>query len=313
MYIKRINHNAVIGGANLKWFDYKKLDTSIITLEGRLALVNDLLGDNTYFEELMEKFFSNMEGTWRKFLFEDYEFALRLQAIANYLLWAYNNEIEQCERIYENEFQLNRKHYGALSLEGVIESNDGTDVFMETLSKSNFKKEKKLKFENINKEELIRKYPFVNDYFKLLTYIETNKGKSKIKKNSIKDDIVYIGDRKTIKFKSPMKDSGAGVNVDYFDFENISLIKQLLMMPIKESYDLTNDIDIIQYDFKDLYNRTSLTQKQRDVIKYIKIGYSRKEIAEIYNVTPREIGRIFELISKKIIKQYQKEKSKIKG
>lgn len=310
MYIKRINHNTKIGGVNLKHFDYKKLDTSIIDLEGRLKLINGLLEDNTYFQELMEKHFTNMEGTWRKFLFEDYEFALRLQAMTNYLLWAYNNEQKSKERIYENQFQLDRKHYGALSLDGLVDNNDGTDIIAEPINKKNYKKEKTLKFEDIDKKKLVENHAFVKDYLKLLEYV--GEKHTKVKKNKIKDDITYIVDRHTIRFKSPIKDTGVGINIDDFEFTNDVLVRQLLNMPLKTSYDLTNDLDLIQYDFKELYNRTKLTDKQRKIIHYIKIGYSRKEIAEIYNVTTREVGRIFELISKKIIKQYKSEKLNVK-
>lgn len=306
-YIKRINVNTEIGGATLNHFNYNKLDITKKTTLERLEIVNDLLRDNTYFEELMEKYFTNTEDNSRKFLFEDYEFALRLQTITNYLLWAYEKENKSNERIYENQYQLDRKHYDVYSLDNVIENN-GRDLEVQGINKKNYKKEKKLSFEKINKSDVIKKYPFIEDYYKFLKYITDNN--EKIKRNAIKDDIVNIASRHTITFKNPLSDEGIGIDIDNIDFTNAHIVEQLLRTPIKDHYDLSNNLEVIQYDFNELYKITNLSKNEKIVIHYTRQQYSQNEIAQILNIHQKQVSRIFQTVVNKIISKYKFEKLK---
>lgn len=308
-YIKKINWDTEIGGANLRHYDFSKLDITKLTTEERLEVVNNLLEGNTYFEELMEKHFTNMEDNYRKFLFEDYEFALRLQAITNYLLWAYDREHKSEERIYENQFQLDRKHYDVYSLDGFVEAN-GRDQKVNNVSKSNYKKEKDLKFEDINKKKITEQYEFLKDYYKLLDYIIKNN--LKVKRNSIKDDIVYTAERGMIVFKDALKDSGVGMNIDDVSFDNRDVVAQLLRTPVKEMYDLSNDLDIIQYDFNELLKITKLTQTERIVVYYTRNQYTQTQIADILQIHQKQVSRIFNTVIAKLMSKHRFEKLKFK-
>lgn len=306
-FIKRINWDTEIGGANLRHFDYSKLDITKLTTKERLEVVNKLLEGNTYFEELMEKYFTNMEDNYRKFLFEDYEFALRLQAMTNYLLWAYEKENKSEERIYENQFQLDRKHYDVYSLDGFVESN-GRDQMVTNINKSNYKKEKDLTFDQINKKQIIAKYEFLKDYYDLLDYIVKNN--LKIKRNSIKDDIVYTAERHMIVFKDALKDSGCGMDLEDIEFTNADLVAQLLRTPVKEMYDLSNNLDVIQFDFNELYKMTNLTQTERIVIHYTREQYTQTQIADMLKIHQKQVSRIFNAVISKVISKYKFEKLK---
>lgn len=308
-YIKRINWDTEIGGANLRHYDYSKLDITKLTTKERLEVINNLLEGNTYFEELMEKYFTNMEDNYRKFLFEDYEFVLRLQAMTNYLLWAYEKENKSEERIYENQFQLDRKHYDVYSLDSFVEAN-GRDQIVTNISKSNYKKEKDLTFDQINKKQITAQYKFLKDYYNLLDYIIKNN--LKIKRNSIKDDIVYTAERNMIVFKDALKDSGVGIDIDEVEFTNYDVVTQLLRTPVKESYDLSNNLDVIQYDFNELYKMTDLTQTERIVIYYTREQYTQTQIAEILQIHQKQVSRIFNTVASKIISKYKFETLKFK-
>lgn len=307
-YIKRINWDAEVGGANLRHYDFKLLDKTKLTTKERLELVEDLLKDNTYFQELMEKHFSNAENN-RKFLYEDYEFALRLQAITNYLLWSYEKENKSEERIYESQFQLDRKHYDVYSLDSFVEASGG-DKRVNNVSKSNYKIEKDVKFQDIDKNELIKKHKFVEDYYKLLDYII--KHNEKAKRNSIKDDIVYTAERGIIKFKDALKDSGVGIDVEYIDFNNYEVVAQLLRTPVKEIYDLSNDLDIIQYDFNELLKNTKLTQTERIIIYYTRNQYTQTQIADILQIHQKQVSRIFNTVVTKVMSKYRFDTLKFK-
>lgn len=307
-YIKRINWDTEVGGANLRHYDFNRLDKTKLTTKERLELVEDLLKDNTYFQELMEKHFSNAENN-RKFLYEDYEFALRLQAITNYLLWSYEKENKSEERIYESQFQLDRKHYDVYSLDSFVELSGG-DKKVNNVSKSNYKIEKDVKFQDIDKNELIKKHKFVEDYYKLLDYII--KHNEKTKRNSIKDDIVYTAERGIIKFKDALKDSGVGIDVEYIDFNNYEVVAQLLRTPVKEIYDLSNDLDIIQYDFNELLKNTKLTQTERIIIYYTRNQYTQTQIADILQIHQKQVSRIFNTVVTKVMSKYRFDTLKFK-
>lgn len=305
-FIKRIDSNLNIGGATLNDFSFKKLDRTIEVYEDRLKVIKNMLEGNTYFEELFEKWFTH-EGKWElATLHEDFEFAKRLESFANYLLFSPDVErgAKLDNNIYENNTLLNMKQIRSKVY--VYDILKDTDRIKE-LNKKNFKKEKDLTFNNISRKKITEKYPFVEEYYKLLDYINENPN-CKVKKTSIQDDILYIADRNTIYFKSPLSDKGNEINLDSVEFTNVEVNKILLKVPAKYEYDLTNNLDIIQYDFNELVKRTNLTNKQKVLVNKLKQGYTQNEICELLNVTKSNISNMLLLIAEKVKKQYIKER-----
>ena len=130
------------GGATLNDFRYDKLDRSKATLEERLNIINNLLRDNTYFQDMMTICMENYDCK-RGYLHNDYEYVARLLAISNYILFSPDvvkgAKLEY--KIYEHESTNNAKHRNTASIEGIC-SNSAEPVM--TTAKKNYKLDKKI-------------------------------------------------------------------------------------------------------------------------------------------------------------------------
>lgn len=305
-FMKKADKNSVIGGTTFDNFGYEKLKRGVDNFEERLSIVNDMLKDNTYFEESMEISMDNYDLK-KGYLQEDYEFANRILAMANYLL--FSPDIERGAKleynIYEHESTSNAKHRKTASIEGFCENN--AEPIM-TPAKGNYKLDKKLTMSKIKRSEVIKKYPHIKDYFILLDYVnEQERGKNKIKKKDISDDILYIADLHSIKFKQPMSDGAPIFKIEEVEFNNAELIKILLKMPKRDIYDFNNDIEVLQYDFDELYKRTRVKDAHREIIEMLKLGYLENEVALKYNITQQRVNSIVKQVVESILKQNNNE------
>lgn len=304
-YIKRVNRDSVVGGVTLNHFSFEKLDRNIMTLEKRLEVVNNLLRDNTYFQDMMTLCMENYDNK-KKYLQDDYEYVVRLLAISNYLL--FSPDIDRGAKleykIYEHESLNNIKHKNTASIEGICEKS--AEPIM-TIVRKNYKLDKKITLDNINIPELLHKYPYIQDYFDLLNYLNDNKENNKAKKKDVVEDILYIADMHNIRFKQPLDDGNPKMNLEEVKFDNVNVIKLFLRMPYNDSYDFNSDIDILKYDFDELVNRAIKNKTHLYVIKMLGEGYTEQEIADKLNVTQQRIGGIVKQIVANIIKRWNNE------
>lgn len=306
-YIKKMDKSSMIGGTNLDNFDFKKLDRFLVKYEDRLKIVEEMLDGNTFFEELFESNFTNAD-TKQKYIFEDYEFALRLQALANYLLFSQDvTRGKQLEHnTYENNTTLDAKHKKrTMSLEYLTEKMPTVENNFEDIKNKNYRLSKNLTFANISKKELIEKSPFAKDYYDLLKYLNENKN-VKIKKNRVQQDIEYIANRHVIRFKSPLKEEGATLRIEDVSFNNKKVIKHFMTIDGKETYDFNNTMDILIYDFNELYHQTELKPKLKEIADMIRAGVHQKNIAKRLDITQQQVSKYYNQIVDEIIKQNRK-------
>ena len=304
MYIKKMDKNAPVGGATLNDFDFKKLDRFLLRYEDRLKVVEEMLEGNTFFEELFEAHFTNIDNK-QKYLIEDCEFALRLQALANYLLFA--QDVKRGKQLeyntYENNTTLDAKHRKkTLSTEGLSEKLPTYEKDIESLNNKNYKLSKNLNFANINKKELVKEFPFVKDYFDLLKYLDTNK-ETKIKKNKIQQDLEYVANKNIIRFKSPLKEERVTVDIDNVSFSDKRVVKYFMTIDEKESYDFSDNIDVLIYDFNCLYRQTKLKPKLKEIAEMVRMGLQQKQIAQKLGITQQQVSKYYNQIVTEIAKQ----------
>lgn len=297
----------MIGGTNLDNFDFKKLDRYLVKYDDRLEVVNEMLEGNTFFENLFEMNFTNAD-TKQKYIFEDYEFALRLQALANYLL--FSQDIARGKQLenntYENNTTLDAKHRKrTMSLEYLTDKMPTAENNLEDMNSKNYRLAKNLTFANISKKDLIAQFPFAKDYYDLLKYLDENKG-VKVKKNRVQQDIEYVANRHVIRFKSPLKEEGNGLRIEDISFNDKKVIKHMMTLDEKESYDFNNTIDILIYDFNKLYHQTELKPKLKEISELIRAGYHQKNIAQKLDITQQQVSKYYNQIVEEIIKQNRK-------
>lgn len=304
MYIKKMDRNTPIGGATLNDFDFKKLNRFLLRYEDRLKVVEEMLEGNTFFEELYEAHFTNMDNK-QKYSIEDCEFALRLQALANYLLFAQDvKRGKQLEyNIYENNTTLDAKHRKkTLSTEGLSDKLPTYEKDIESLNNKNYRLSKNLTFANINKKELIKEFPFAKDYFDLLKYLNANK-EVKVKKNKIQQDLEYVANKNVIRFKSPLKEEGIEIDMNNVSFSNKRVVKYFMTIDEKESYDLSNNMDVLIYDFNCLYRQTKLKPKLKEIAEMTRAGLQQKQIAQKLGITQQQVSKYYNQITTEIVKQ----------
>lgn len=304
MYIKKMDKNAPVGGATLNDFDFKKLNRFLVKYEDRLNIVEEMLEGNTFFQELYEEHYTNIDNK-QKYSIEDCEFALRLQALANYLLFA--QDVKRGKQLeyntYENNATLNAKHRKkTLSTEGLSDKLPTYEKDIESMNTKNYRLSKNLNFADVSKKKLLEEFPFAKDYYDLLKYIDNNKD-VKIKKNRIQQDIEYIANKNIIRFKSPLKEEGVKLDIEMVSFSNKRVIKYFMKIDEKESYDFSNDMDILIYDFNCLYRKTKLNKKLKTIAEMVRTGYQQKQIAQKLNITQQQVSKYYNQIVDEIAKQ----------
>lgn len=228
---------------------YSLLDRSIESYEERLKLV----------EPLLEIYIEGEE----------------LEAITNYLL--FSKDIDRGAKLehntYDSDDRMEQKHYKSSSLELELENGE---VELDGVKK-NYRIAKELKYNDIKKEDKL-KHSEVKDYEKLLKYVEDNNIK-KIRKNKIREDIVYICDRNTIRFKEVLEEEIGVINLDSFIYTD-EVIEKFIGMSIEKEIDISTDIGVIRYDFEVALNKAKkiMNEQELKVIECMQLGYNRQEL-----------------------------------
>lgn len=105
---------------------------------------------------------------------------------------------------------------------------------------------------------------------------------------SAREDMVDVKRqlKKPIEFKSPLS-GHAEPCYDGMDFGDAKHIAEVITLPDRETYNLQDDYEIIQYEVKELMKRINLTEIESRLIELLKDGWSQRETAIIIN---REFG-----------------------
>lgn len=312
--MKRADRNSVVGNATINDFSFDKLKRDKVNFEERLGLIHELLQDKTYFEEMFEISMDKYDVK-KGFLQEDYEYATRLEALATYLLFAEDikitkkqmdedrNYIEGKYTYYYHDKECDKKHNETTSLEGEIEiANDGEDIKVEPARK-NYKYEKKRTMDNTDLKEMMDRYPFIKDYLNLLDYLKENKNNPEVKAKPIlvKEDILDICDKSTIRFKMPLGDGTPKVDLDEIHYDNRELIRLYLVSEYKDYYDYNSTLDIILSDYDDIFKKIKFKKDELYVIRELKNGKKQTEIKDELgikkNTLSEKITNIVEKVS----------------
>lgn len=103
----------------------------------------------------------------------------------------------------------------------------------------------------------------------------------------MKQDLIDVKDQ--IKRPVRLKALGSGsTEPDYTstDFLDPEVIKAVIALPVKETYDLQDDYELVQYTVNELLKDTVLTEEQQEVLKLYRKGIKQVEIARIVFAAP---------------------------
>ena len=80
-----------------------------------------------------------------------------------------------------------------------------------------------------------------------------------------------------------------------------------LMLMLGEEEDLMSDIGIMIYDFNNLINRMTWSEREQELIKLLRQGYKQKELPDIMSINRRTVSDLIGRVSKKIAEFYVKD------
>lgn len=210
-------------------------------------------------------------------LYEEERISKELEYAANYLLFAKDTDrgAKLKNNIYDSNKRMVQKHYKSSSLE--LELENGEVEFQKP--KKNYILSKELKYDDIKKEDKL-KHNEVKYYEKLLKYIEDNNIK-KINKSKIKDDVVYICDKNTIRFKEPLKNKSIDIDLNSFIYTD-EVIEKFIRMSVEYEVDMTTNLGIVRYDFQVALNKSKKIMKEQElkVIECLQLDYDREELKQ---------------------------------
>lgn len=262
-------------------------------------------------------------------LYTDSYPATTLETISTYLLNSPALKKEKRDepklRLYHSKEMFQRAIQEEQKRQSLLSYKEGEDKvdFSIFVRQKNFKKSKDIELT----DKIIRESKTLTEYNKFLEYLKTRKVRYAICKSNaehlvgdelkklklinkqlftIKKDMldVYMSEHRPIKFKAPLKDNGSP-DWNALDMMNTKVIKALLTMDYVD--DINSELNIILMDLESLINRTSLTDKQVEILDMYRLGVSIKDIAEITKTTSPNISQIINSITKKISKQYYKD------
>lgn len=314
----------------------KNLDYKINDIEGRKELLHSIL-DTEFIDgvEFPTDLFLNMnednkdevQGSRIKIspnrdepLYSDSAIAHMLEVCGSYLI----NAPEVKEQMKDKEGNIKIYHDKELFLRSlqedelrdnlltVPESSVGMNIFVQ---QKNFKKEKRLKLT----PALTKQYPILHDYnrfkwelinkeknmrYKQLTQYELGyKNLCRRQSQELKKDLQLALEHclRPIVFKAPLRDEGCP-DWDALDMMDKNIIKMLL--PMHKTDDINNDLNVILMDLDLLINRTSFTDKQRDVLDLYRMGVNLTEIAKILNIKVNSVRERLDGICRSLSKSY---------
>lgn len=206
------------------------------------------------------------------------------------VLTAYQSQID-----FMNE-KLSKNKERLPLLEAIIDSNEneadmGFKIVLETAGVESKEEAQKLKIELVRENK------------NLIKHI----GLMKCDLLDAKDMI-----KKPIRFKHLMSGSSKGDYTDVdFGFGSEEIIKNLLVYPEQETYDLQNEFEMCQYIVRQLIEMTEFTVEEEQVLYLHQHGYSQKYIAEECSrlfgeeYIQQEVSRCLDDIVNKLVTTYE--------
>ncbi|MGL5646615.1 MAG: hypothetical protein ACRDDY_02095 [Clostridium sp.] len=323
--------------------EFKNLNYNKKTLAERKKFIEELLEDKEkkikFFEFYFDNYF-NCNLSSEDELSEKNDVCLTLEKMANYLLGA--NEIREerkmkalNERFYIDIVEFKQRTKKEESLENKIfrnsnskiKNDDGTGRINYLLEKNNYnKKEKKQQIFDIDFQQDNYCSSVLKDYQKMLDKINYELEKIKLnkdnklvgkryvltkqKKELIEDMILCKNNLKGTFGLILTKDiiNNKKQSLDLFQWDNFNHLKALIA--INKKFDPDNEISILVKDLNkildELIKNNILSVEEVFIIKMIRKGYKKKEIAVLLKTYPTKITRIMEKIINKIIKYIRK-------
>ena len=282
-----------------KYIEIKsRLDWSLQTYEERLSLIKEILNiqevngvefADDFWLNLFEQKVDEQTGlNQNDSLYTDSYPATTLETISTYLLNSPALKKEKRDepklRLYHSKEMFQRAIQEEQKRQSLLSYKEGEDKvdFSIFVRQKNFKKSKDIELT----DKIIRESKILTDYNKFLAYLKTRKVRYAICKSNaehlvgdelkklklinkqlftIKKDMldVYMSEHRPIKFKAPLKDNGSP-DWNALDMMNTKVIKALLTMDYVD--DINSELNIILMDLESLIGRTSLTDKQAEIL-----------------------------------------------
>lgn len=307
-----------------------KLDYTISSLQDRMNLVKELLGEE-FFVEYFDEYFKGNIST-KDYLSANNNVCQAILKITDYILGAEEigekfKEKSVVYKFYRDEESLKSAITKEQSLD-YIQEQMGMDeeVIHFLMKRQNFRKPKDIsvKPSDINRDdyvgEVLREYNVLKE---ALVNLKNNKElREEIKFPYSRGKISHIikelnADMLIAKkildgtngqaLKHP-GDEGQVIEWDCFDYTNYNHIRALLYSNATQ-LSADNEISFLVYDLenmiKKLYKNKKLKDRDLKIIKMIRQGYLQEEIASEIGVTQERISMKILQLSRKIAKEFE--------
>lgn len=332
-----------LGNKNLK--DFMKMDISKTSLEERKQYLNELIGDQAFFDEYFEKHFKVSINS-NEALSTEVNVCKVLENMANYLL--NSDESKQMDSDEKNVYvfhkgnerfkkRMNRESFSTTVNGAKMNIVDNPNVVHVLQKKEkNFRLPKKQK---ITKEDLLRDDKcgeVLRDYQKLLDTI--NKKivekrdkmyfKYSINKNTVQQDMIDaknmllgVWGYDTFISESHIPDT------EIFDFTDFDTVKYLLQME-KPDFSINFEMWLVWTEFIETIKKANLVEQEAEIVVMLQNQWNIQEIANetgikyhtLYRTTiPRickkimKVGNKYDACDYKVKLKIEKRKEKAKG
>lgn len=309
--------------------DYTKdsVEDRLTIVEEQLNMVKDKFKRN-FFEIYFDDFYLCHVKTTDA-LAEKINICKKLELMADYILRSIEVRQERKDKEYKYYFYVNRDEFiKRTANEGAILGLTDRDEelvmhFLSTAQKRNPKKEKKQKIErkdimrNDELGKILSEYQlFIEKLTEDINNGHMRKRKADKMKGAVVGDMIQTKDSLLgvwgYNMKNLIKDSTVP-SWDMFDYTNENHIKYAIAMhrdEIDPSDDLSHIILDMELITKKLHKEKTITDRQYEILTYLKQGYSYQDIGDELGITRMAIYNSVKAISKNIAKHYQKLENK---
>ena len=312
-----------INNHSLKDFE---LDYNVSDIDSRMKLIKTEL--NKYLDEYGRNFFETFFDEHYKVniteedkLSSEINVCKKLEVFADYLLRSTEVRMERKADETKYYFFVNKEEFlkrtkKETALSGF--SDLGQDKVIYFLCNKQGSKIKKSKEQKIFKEDFKGDSDLaiiLNEYKNFIDLLNDSVGKTISKrradvlKGQVNQDMIHIKNCLcgTFDFQNALPDTTVP-EWDKFDYSNPEHIR--LALYINKEFDMNDEVSFILMDLdiitKKLHKQDILTDRQFEVLSYLKLGYNTTEIAKELNVAVVTIHKIIKSMAKKIANYYKK-------
>lgn len=310
------NFTATLDGTNAIKLN-KVMDRSLMNYEDRLECINNTLEGTSFFEEYFSDYYNPL-ASQNDYLSMDNNVCKVLENYATYLL---NSSDAREEDKTEYKFYYDEDAFRkVVNKEKLYQDKEPEVIDFLLAGQSNYKKSKdqKILSKDLKRNDwlgsILRDY---NNYLEVLKVkaqqgqkFKVDRIKGEVKKDMIisKDSLMKIHGYSLRYFSESTKPS-----LDVFDFANYNHLKGYSLdysdphhnkvdglLKFKFNGDFQNDFQCILYDLDILIDKTKMTDRERECLKYYRNGLTNMSIADIIGVDEKSIRRSIEAAIKKI-------------